>query len=161
MMFKTHLAFGILLALLTFNYFDNINKYLFVLITVVSAIFLDIDEENSFIGRRTKPLSSLINTMFKHRGFIHSFLFISIISILIWFFSGNYYIPFLIGTLGHLFLDSLTVAGVRILYPLKFRTRFVFKTGSIFDLSLFLIIILGILVLYLTNFKESLLNYIL
>ena len=146
-MFKTHFIFGLFLALLTFNYFPDLNKFLFILIALTSAIFLDIDEENSFIGRRTRPLSNIINIIFKHRGFIHSLLFISLISILIWTFYENYYIPFLIGTLSHLFLDSLTVSGVRLFYPLKFRTRFIFKTSGFFDYLFFLGILIALIML--------------
>ena len=146
-MFKTHAIFGLFLALLTFNLFPNLNKFLFILIALISAIFLDIDEEDSFIGRRTKPLSNITNLIFKHRGFIHSFLFISLISIIIWSFYGNYYIPFLMGTTSHLFLDSLTPMGVRILYPLKFRTRFIFKTAGFFDYLFFLGILIALIVL--------------
>ena len=147
MMFKTHLVFGLFSALLTFNYFSDLNKYLFILIALISAIFLDIDEDNSFIGRRTKPLSNIINTIFKHRGFIHSLLFISIVSLIIWSFFNNYYIPFLIGALSHLFLDSLTPMGVRILYPLKFRTRFIFKTAGFFDYLFFLGVLIALIML--------------
>ncbi len=146
-MFKTHLIFGLFLALLTFNYFSGLNKYLFILITLISAIFLDIDEENSFIGRRTRPLSNIINIIFKHRGFIHSLLFILIVSLITWSFFNNYYIPFLIGASSHLFLDSLTPSGIRILYPLNLRIRGFFKTSGIIDhlLLLFMIILLFIL----------------
>ena len=144
-MFKTHAIFGLFLALLTFNYF-NLNRYLFISITFISAIALDIDEENSYIGYRTKPLSNIINIIFKHRGFIHSFLFISILSFIIWLYFGNYFIPFLIGTISHLFLDSLTPMGIKAFYPFNFKIRGIFKTSGLIDHLLFFgIIILSLI----------------
>tara|TARA_Y100000034_G_scaffold118335_1_gene158886 strand:- start:386 stop:868 length:483 start_codon:yes stop_codon:yes gene_type:complete len=157
-MFKTHAIFGLFLALLTFNYFQELNIYLFTLITVFSAILLDIDEKHSKIGYKTRPLSNIIQFIFKHRGFIHSIFFIAIISFLINTFFGNYYIPFLIGSGSHILLDALTPRGIRLFYPFQFKMSFFFKTRGIVDQSLFFILTASVLLIKFPVLKSFLLK---
>ncbi|MBS3133994.1 metal-dependent hydrolase [Candidatus Woesearchaeota archaeon] len=141
MMFKTHAAFGLLIAISTFYYFSNINKFLFIFVVFVSSVFLDIDEKHSNISHKLKPLSTIISFIFKHRGFVHSLLFIILFSATIFIFLGNYYIPFIIGALSHLFLDALTPAGIKLFYPFNIKIHGFFRTGSFFDYILFFLIL--------------------
>ena len=144
-MYKTHLLFALFLALLIFNYF-NLNSLLFILVLVFSATLPDIDHSKSWIGRKVKLLSWLINFIFGHRKLIHSIFFAVFLAIIIKLFFNDYYIPFFLGYLSHLFLDSLTKQGVRILYPLKFKTSWIIRTNSIVEKLLLIILI--ILIVY-------------
>ena len=132
MMFKTHLLFALFISLLILNYF-NLNPLIFILILVFSAILPDIDHSKSWIGRKIKILSWPINFIFGHRKLIHSLFFILIIGILIRIFFNNYYIPFVIGYLSHLFLDTLTKQGVYLFYPFKLRINGFIKTNGIIE----------------------------
>jgi len=120
-------------------------------LTPVSAIVLiaamaggtlpDIDHKSSKIGRSLKIFSSIISTLFEHRGLTHSVIFI----IGIWFLlkwlgasaitsfglpseSAYYFhiftIGFCSGILSHALADACTKAGVRLFYPLNYRFRF-------------------------------------
>ena len=144
-MFKTHLAFSFLLALSLFKYF-NLNFYLFLIIFILAGILPDIDHSKSWIGRKFKLLSWLINFIFGHRKLIHSIFFAVFLAIIVKIFFNDYYIPFFLGYLSHLFLDSLTKQGVRILYPLKFKTSWIIRTNSIVEKLLLIILI--ILIVY-------------
>ena len=149
MMFKTHLLFALLISLLIFNYF-NLNQILFILILIISAIIPDIDHSRSWIGRKFKPLSLIVNFIFGHRKLIHSLFFVILISFLIKIFSNNYYIPFFIGYLSHLFLDSLTKQGIMLFYPFKFRVKGFLQTNGIVE-KVFFVILAVINIIYIIN----------
>ena len=143
MMFKTHLFFALFLALLIFNYY-NINL-VFILILVLASILPDIDHSKSFIGRKLRPLSWLINFIFGHRKLIHSLFFVLILTLIIKMFS-NYYLAFLIGYVSHLFLDLLTKQGLQIFYPLKFKVRGFIKTNGLIEkLFLWFLIVVNLI----------------
>ena len=72
MMYYTHLAFGLLVSLLSLELFNIQNKLIFILVVILFSIFPDIDERKSKIGRKNKTISAIINFIFGHRGFFHS-----------------------------------------------------------------------------------------
>jgi len=144
-MFKTHLAFSFLLALFLFKYF-SLNFYLFLIIFTLAGILPDIDHSKSWIGRKVKLLSWLINFVFGHRKLIHSMFFAIFLAIIIKLFFNDYYIPFFLGYLSHLFLDALTKQGVRVFYPFKFKTSWIIRTNSMVEKLLLIIVI--ILIVY-------------
>ena len=146
MMFKTHLFFALFISLLIFEYF-NLNPLLFILILVFSASLPDIDHSKSFIGRKVKILSFLINFIFGHRKLIHSLFFVLIITLIIRIFS-NYYLAFFIGYVSHLFLDLLTKQGLRIFYPFKFKVHGFIKTNGLIE-KLFLLFLIIVDIVYI------------
>ena len=125
MMFRTHLAFGILIGLLSLKYIEAESTLIFLLITAFFSIFPDIDEKDSKIGRRFKFLSYPIEFIFRHRGLMHTiYLPILIFLIFLLFNNVNYGFAALLGYLSHLFMDALTKRGIRPLQPLlKFRVK--------------------------------------
>ena|SRR3989344_1904925 len=142
MMFKTHLLFSLLIALLIFNYFD-LNPYVFVLILVLAGSLPDIDHAKSFIGRRLFIFSWLVNLFFGHRRLIHSIMFASILSLTIKLSFGSYWVPFYIGYLSHLFLDILTKQGLYIFYPSSFRLGGFIKTNGLIEKLFLMVLIVG------------------
>ena len=143
-MFRIHLLFSLLLSLILFKYF-NLNYIIFILVFAFSGILPDIDHSKSFIGRKFKILSLIINFIFGHRKLFHSLFFALIIAFIIKLFFNNYYIPFFFGYISHIILDGLTIQGVYPLYPLKFRLNWIVKTNGIIErLFLILLIIINI-----------------
>lgn len=115
---------------------------------LLSSVFVDIDLSKSKVGRRTRPISNIINIIFSHRGIIHS-AYIPLLLFLI-LYINNYAsvgIAILIGYIGHLLLDGLTKEGVNLFYPfLEFR-GFV-RVGGLIEKIIFLgLIILNIIVI--------------
>ena len=142
MMFKTHLAFALFIGLLIFNYFD-LNIYWFFILLLIGAGFADIDMPKSKFGRKIRPLSNILNFIFGHRKFIHSGLFLLIVGYAFYLFFGDYYIPFLIGYLSHLVLDSFSKEGINFIYPFRrLEIKGFLKTGSFFEKILFFVFLL-------------------
>ena len=139
MLFRTHLAFGFLAGLLLIRYLEIKNQILFIAVLLFFSVFPDIDELNSRISEKFKPLAVIIHFIFGHRGFFHS-IYIPIIFSTAFFALNLKYlgVAALFGYLSHLFLDSLTLGGIRLLYPLKKKLFSFIKTGSLVENMLFL-----------------------
>ena len=142
MMYYTHLAFGLLVSLISIGLFNINNNTIFILTVILFSIFPDIDETKSKIGKKSKLLSGIINFIFGHRGLIHS-IYIPLILFIIFFnINKEIGIAILLGYLSHLAIDAINKAGIRPFYPLinKKINGFV-KTGSFIEKILFLIIV--------------------
>lgn len=88
---------------------------------IVGSILPDIDEPKSFIGRRTRGISDLINWSFGHRGITHSLLAFIIILILCLTFRTFFSFGLAIGYFLHLIEDSFSVSGIKWLAPFDKR----------------------------------------
>ncbi len=136
MLWKTHLAFGLLLGLLIKEYVGSSFSWLNVAIIGFAALLPDVDTPMSFIGRRAKIISYPLKLFFEHRGFTHSFLFMGVIAAIgLWVFPeyNAYFIAVVIGILAHVFLDCLTKDGVRLLWPFRFRLKGWLRTGGVVE----------------------------
>jgi len=144
MMFKTHLAFSLLISLLTYKYFD-INPYAFVIICVILGTLPDIDHPKSKV--RIPLVSYIINFFFGHRNLLHSFFLVIILGLIIKYFYPGYHIPFQLGYLSHIVLDALTKQGINFIYPLKQLTvkGFIKSGGFIERMFFFILVILNII----------------
>ncbi len=152
MMYYTHLAFGIFIALLAIDFFNIQNKLFFILIVIIFSIFPDIDEKKSKIGRENKIISTIINFMFGHRGFIHSIYIPLILYLVFYYINKEIGVAVLTGYFSHLFMDALTKQGIRPLAPLiNKKINGLIKTNSLLEKIFFLIIILLILYLLLVS----------
>ncbi|MDP7322683.1 MAG: metal-dependent hydrolase [Candidatus Woesearchaeota archaeon] len=152
MMYYTHLAFGILVSLFSITFFNINNKYIFILVAVMFSIFPDIDEKKSKIGRENKIISTIINFMFGHRGFIHSIYIPLILYLVFYYINKEIGVAVLTGYFSHLFMDALTKQGIRPLAPLiNKKINGLIKTNSLLEKTFFLIIILLILYLLLVS----------
>jgi inner membrane protein len=147
-MFKTHLVFSILIGLLILSFIEVPNKYLFLGVVCFGAVFVDIDEVNSKIGRRTRPLSDIINFLFNHRGFFHTIYPPLIVFGLLAYF--NYLIigfAFLIGYLSHLFIDMFNIMGISMFKPLhNMHVKGFVRTGGFLEYVLFFVFIVLIFI---------------
>jgi|SRR3989344_1747874 len=151
MMFKTHLAFSLFIALLIITFFNITDKLIFIFILTISSSFPDIDSDKSKIGRRFPIISKLINLLFGHRGIFHS-IFPPLIVLSISLYFNLFYIglAIFIGYLTHLIADSITIEGINFLYPFSdFRVKGLIRTGSLIEsLTFFLLIGLNALIIY-------------
>ena len=113
---------------------------------VVGALLPDICHGGSLIGRKMPLVSKIVNTLFGHRSFTHSILFLVIIAYLL-----NAFVPieavrvgFLVGMVSHFILDMATRNGIKLLFPINITVRFplTVKTGGSAET-----VILGVLTL--------------
>jgi len=122
MLLRTHLAITLFFILLLVP-FDS-GLFLFVPVALIATMLPDIDTKFSKIGRHFK----LLNFFMKHRGAIHSFSFLLVISVFIFLLFRQVFFPFVLGYSSHLIADSMTLSGIKPFYPLKFRVKGMIKT---------------------------------
>ena len=144
MIFLTHLLAGILAVAYFGHYFGihastNSEKVIVIATAMLFAALPDIDIVKSKVGEHLQPFSTVISFVFRHRGFLHSFIFAAIV-----YFGIRYLLsPAIaaaaaIGYSSHLLLDSLTKEGIMPLSPLsKFRLRGFIKTDGILEKAIF------------------------
>lgn len=126
MLIKTHLAitlFGILVLLSSVS-----SKISFILVALIATYIPDIDSRYSNIGHRF--FSRILQFFTKHRGIIHSFSFLFLITLLIALFFPVISLGFFLGYGLHLFADSFTLDGIRAFYPLKRISSGIITTGG-------------------------------
>ena len=143
MMFKTHLAFGVLVGLLVMPFVYTPNKYIYFAVVLFGSLFVDIDHPNSKVGNKIQSVSKSFSAFFGHRGFIHSIWFALIASGLIWYFiSKPYGVALFIGMFSHLLIDGLTKEGVNLLNPIsRLHISGFVETGKSLETITFAIII--------------------
>src|SRR5699024_8201596 len=145
----------------TIEYFqtDLFTSITIITLVVISIVVPYICHTRRKIGRRFKILSLLVRTLFGHRTFTHSLLFISLIIILLYLIqTPDYYLVSIIfGLLSHVILDMLTPRGVKLLYPIQLTIKLllVFRTAGLEDLSLSGAITTGAIYVLLQSFFNN------
>lgn len=131
MMLLTHAIFSLLCSLLATELLGIENKLLFIVIAVATAMVVDIDNIRSSIGQKLEPYARALNFLFKHRGLLHSIwppllLFLLLINI-----NKIMAIAVVVGYLSHLILDSLTIEGISLFWPIKYKIKGFVRVGGI------------------------------
>ncbi len=147
MLIKTHLLITLFFVLLLIDSIKQEYKFVFVLVAFITTYMPDIDTKFSAFGKR-KPLR-IIQFFIKHRGVIHSFTFLILITLIFVLFLPIVSLGFFLGYSLHLFADSLSLAGIRPFYPLKKRVSGKIRTGGKTEtliFTIFLLIDLGLLI---------------
>jgi len=139
MFFRTHLIMAFFFVLLFFQYITN--PVIFLPVVFFATIIPDIDSRFSKIGHHR--MFRIFNFFVKHRGIMHSFTFLALVSALIFLFFKEALFPFASAYTLHLLLDALTIQGIMPLFPLKFRIKGKIKTGGIVENILFFSFILA------------------
>ncbi|MGP4040103.1 metal-dependent hydrolase [Gracilibacillus sp. D59] len=128
---KTHIMGGIAAttALTTSTGYD---PAWFIFAGAIGGIIPDICHGGSKIGRKFPLLSKLINTLFGHRTFTHSLLFLLLIGFLLSMMTSNASLiaGIIVGIISHLLLDAATKQGIKLLYPVNITVRFPFTTKT-------------------------------
>ena len=112
------------------------------LIVMFGAIFPDIDEPNSYIGKRTFYLSELFRVMgLKHRGFTHWLIVPLLISLIGYLVQDRLYslilYSFAFGILAHDIGDLITRGGIYGFFFPFFRKTKIVALPSIFRFQTF------------------------
>ncbi len=145
MLIRTHLAFGLFLALFLFP--AVLNKWIFVSVVLIASILPDVDSMHSFLGNYKifRPLQWFV----KHRGLLHSVSLCLVVSGFFALFAPVLALPFFVGYAGHLLADSWTVMGIRPFWPLKKEVNGKIKTGGLFEKYFFVFLIVLNLFLFI------------
>lgn len=174
----THITFGMLLTLLIFNLYNpqlsqqTINLYLIA--AAVGSLLPDVDHPKAYVSRRhwmAHGASHLLEAVAHHRGLTHSLLALVLLSGIT--IAGLNYLhadvqlalPFALGYLSHLLIDSLNPTGVKWLQPFSQRTlkldkkiwliRIRITTGSITERLIGATIGLLFIYLYLNKYNKG------
>ena len=148
MMHKTHLAFGILSALVVMPFVSTGNKFIFFFLVLFGSLLPDVDTPNSKMGQKFGIISKFFNVIAGHRTIFHSIFFAIMIPGLAWYFwSRPYGVALFVGYLSHLIMDSLTKSGINFLHPIStLRVNGFVETGSFTEKVVLAVIVLLILV---------------
>ena len=145
MTLKGHINLAIFPSLL-FNNLNSLDNFIsnlpiaFYIGLIIGSFFPDIDEPNSYIGKKLPFFSKLLRKIgLKHRTLTHSIFFPLILFLIIAFIPDldTFFVRgFIIGIILHIIGDTITVSGVPILYPISKKRYFLlpsflrFKVGS-------------------------------
>jgi membrane-bound metal-dependent hydrolase YbcI (DUF457 family) len=141
MLVRTHLLFGIVLALF---FLPSVSHPLwFVPLVLFASLLPDVDSMHSVLGRSIwlRPFQWLT----KHRGFLHSISFALVMSFLLVLFFPVAAFPFFVGYVGHLLLDAFTIEGIRPWWPGGDEWKGSITTGSSLETGFFYGLILAAL----------------
>lgn len=138
MLIRTHLAINALFIALFLAKVDNM--WIFIPVALIATMLPDIDSGFSTIGRF--QASRFVQFFSKHRGMFHSFTICIILSIVLAAFIPVLALPFFLGYGLHLLADTFTIEGVRVFWPLPFKSCWRVRTGSRIETTLFLVFLL-------------------
>lgn len=100
--------------------------------SLIGSLMPDIDHKGTTIGSKFKLISIVINNLFGHRGATHAPIVHMLITTILLILGGgltdypkliytSFVIGLFIGGISHLLLDSITVKGIPLLYPISNR----------------------------------------
>ena len=118
----THISFATLIYLGILTSTGVALSFLNWLTLAIASLLPDIDTGASTVGRVFSYLSRRIERRFGHRTLTHSVPFIAVMAVAtspLFLFERDLYFCLLLGYASHPLLDSCTVTGVRLLYPLS------------------------------------------
>ncbi|MFH1506283.1 MAG: metal-dependent hydrolase [archaeon] len=135
----THLAAGLLIALLFAKVFSDLNIIIIIILGLLGAALPDVDHGRSLLGRHVK----IGGKLFRHRGIIHSLLVLVIFSAVVFLIFQNaiYMVVFAIAYFSHLVLDMLD-GRIALFLPAEIKYGKRHKFSGIIDFSLFVVFIL-------------------
>ena len=165
---KQHLEFGIIsgtavaVSLASVNVLSIPETIPFVGLSILGSLFPDIDHPESSIGKSFPLISNLLFKAIGHRTYTHMILFWLLVT------CGFLLLPkwslgFIVGVLGHLYLDALTIKGIPLFHHKTFHLlpkcmrchsgSFVSKLYTVLaDVSIIIITVLEMM--FFTKIKE-------
>jgi len=159
----THITFAELLYLLLLTTTGVALNTVNALVIAVASTLPDIDTAASYPGRLVPPLSRYLERRFGHRTLTHSITFIAALTVILLpmrLLNADILICILAGYSSHPFLDTMTVHGVKLFYPLSSSKcvfplevnnphRYRLQTGSKMDRMLGIFFLLGCIPVFL------------
>ena len=90
-------------------------------LAVAGALLPDIDHPSSWVGRRSRPVSTVVARLLGHRGVTHSALAVAALVALLMHhgYSRDITAALAVGYLSHLAADLLTPRGLRLGWPFR------------------------------------------
>ena len=144
MMFRTHIAIGIMFMLLFLPFVDY--KWVFILVLFACVLLPDIDMSQSYLGKYKifRPIQWIV----KHRGVFHSFTFAVVVAFILAFYLPVVALPFFLGYSSHLLGDALTPEGIRPYWPLKDEMKWKIRTnGKVEKIIFYFVLLIDIILL--------------
>jgi inner membrane protein len=136
MLARTHASVALLVSLILADHYQfSIN---FILTAVLFSALPDLDTPKSAVGKRIRPVSTIIKFLIGHRTFIHSIWPWAILFLLVYPFSKEVAFGIGVGYGTHLILDALTRSGVQPFHPIPYKVRGPLKNRGIVETLLFL-----------------------
>ena len=131
MIFITHVLAGVLAV----SYFTIGNSGISVAVAALFSALPDIDMVKSKAGRNLQPFSTIVSFLFRHRGFLHSFVFTAAVYFgMLYLFSQSIAAAAAIGYSSHLLLDAITKEGIKPFAPFsRVKVRGFIKTGGFLE----------------------------
>ncbi|WP_110111893.1 metal-dependent hydrolase [Bacillus sp. CGMCC 1.16541] len=142
MQYRTHIVTSVAAGAGIATTTDISFTFPYVIGIAIGALIPDIDEPNSFIGRRSFGLSKLIKTAFGHRGITHSVLACFLFVLLYQKYPSNFTLGIAVGYAFHIVGDFFSKRGVPLFSPLfkkKLRSPLTYETGGTQETILFYI----------------------
>jgi inner membrane protein len=93
----------------------------YLALAVAGSLLPDVDHPNSWVGRRSRPISTAVAAALGHRGLTHSAVaVVGLVALLLHAGSRQGMVSALaVGYLSHLAADMLTPRGLRLAWPLR------------------------------------------
>jgi len=139
MLIRTHLSITLFFVLLFISVVEY--KFAFVLAAFLATFIPDADSKFSTLGK--KKSLRILQFFIKHRGMMHSFSFLILVTLFLVLFFPILSLGFFLGYGSHLLADSFTVRGVRLFYPLKKKSCGKIKTGKRTETAVFVFFLIG------------------
>ncbi|ASB90755.1 metal-dependent hydrolase [Bacillus sonorensis] len=130
---KTHIMGGVA-SCTAVAYFYGYDPVFMTASGVLGALIPDICHTKSKIGRKLPILSTLVSSIFGHRTFTHSLLFLLLTAFAahLYFANQSILVGLMAGMASHLLLDAGTTNGIKLFFPSSIRIRLplYIKTGG-------------------------------
>ncbi len=120
----------------------------YLVLAAAGALLPDVDHPASWVGRRTRPLSTALAALLGHRGVTHSALAVLGLLALLAEAGGRRGVvaALVVGYLSHLAADMLTPRGLRLAWPLRGSWGVpLCRTGSAMETVIVLALVAGTL----------------
>ncbi len=120
---------------------------LYLALAVAGSLLPDIDHPNSWVGRRSRPISTAVAAVLGHRGFTHSAVaVVGLVALLLYVGLRQGTVSALaVGYLSHLAADMLTPRGLRLAWPLRKSWGLpLCRTGSPMETTIVIALVCGI-----------------
>ncbi|WP_040981132.1 metal-dependent hydrolase [Oceanobacillus jeddahense] len=150
---KTHIMAGITATTAIVAITDAYQPEWFIAAGAAGGLLPDICHSGSKIGRRFPAISKVVNSLFGHRTFTHSLLFLALVAFVLSKFVSNPSITMgiLVGMVTHFILDAFTKQGIKLLYPAKVTIRFPFAATTGGKAEGIVLLALTVVTLYYAN----------
>ncbi|MDX8394067.1 MAG: metal-dependent hydrolase [Mariprofundales bacterium] len=122
------------------------NIFIIIVMSIMGSLLPDIDHAGSIISRKLSWLNKLISPLLSHRGLTHSGLAIAGCLWLLYSYDSIVFLGICTGYISHIFMDMLTVNGVKLFYPFSISINLAkIRTGSAVETTMVSIFFISLL----------------